>query len=298
MKFLRRIVVGVVALAVLAAGAVYAISSYRLSRRYAVRDSVPVILSDSATVERGRHLAFAIAKCADCHGADLGGRLAIDAGPVGQLIAPNLTRGRGGLGGQLSDAQFVTAIRHGVRTDGRSLRMMPASAFNQMSDADVAAIVAYVRSVPPIDRENSATVIRPLGRLLYVVGQLPILSEAEMVPHSGIVRPAVVPGVTVAYGQYLATIGGCTGCHGPGLSGGHVPGTPPSFKPASNLSPTGIGSWSEGDFFRALREGKRPDGTAIDPFMPVQFTALMTDAEIRALLIYLRTVPPRATGTR
>ncbi len=298
MRFLRRALVGAVVLLALSAGVVFALSSYRLSRTFTIRDSIPAIVSDSATIARGRHLAIAVSKCVDCHGSDLGGQLAIDAGPIGQLVAPNLTSGKGGVLPSLSDADLVRAIRHGVRPDGTPIRFMPVTGFNRMSDDDVAAIVAYLRAAPPVDRASGASVVRPLGRLLYVAGQLPLMNEAELVPHEGITRTTPAPGPTAEYGDYLVTIGGCTGCHGAGLSGGHVPGTPPAFKPAANLTPTGIGQWSEGDFFKALREGKRPDGTSIDPFMPVKYTALMTDDEIRAIFAYLRTVPPRETGTR
>ncbi|HMN07813.1 MAG TPA: cytochrome c [Gemmatimonadaceae bacterium] len=298
MRFIRRALLGAVLLVALVAGGVFALSSYRMSRRIAVHDSEPVIRTDSASIARGRHLAIAIAKCVDCHGADLGGQLAVDAGPIGQLIAPNITSGAGGVLSALSDAELVRAIRHGVRPDGTPLRFMPTTSFNLLSDEDVAAIVAYLRAAPPVDRPSRGSVVRPLGRLLYVAGQLPLMNESELVPHDGITRRTPPAGATAEYGAYLATVGGCTGCHGPGLSGGHVPGTPPSFKPAANLTPSGIGQWSEQDFVTALREGKRPDGSVIDPFMPVKYTAQMTDDELRALYAHLRTVPPRETGTR
>lgn len=298
MRFIRRALLGAVLLVALVAGGVFALSSYRMSRRIAVHDSEPVIRTDSASIARGRHLAIAIAKCVDCHGADLGGQLAVDAGPIGQLIAPNITSGAGGVLSALSDAELVRAIRHGVRPDGTPLRFMPTTSFNILSDEDVAAIVAYLRAAPPVDRPTRGSVVRPLGRLLYVAGQLPLMNESELVPHDGITRRTPPAGATAEYGAYLATVGGCTGCHGPGLSGGHVPGTPPSFKPAANLTPSGIGQWSEQDFVTALREGKRPDGSVIDPFMPVKYTAQMTDDELRALYAHLRTVPPRETGTR
>ncbi len=298
MRFIRRALLGAVLLVALVAGGVFALSSYRMSRRIAVHDSEPVIRTDSASIARGRHLAIAVAKCVDCHGADLGGQLAVDAGPIGELIAPNITSGAGGVLSALSDAELVRAIRHGVRPDGTPLRFMPTTSFNILSDEDVAAIVAYLRAAPPVDRPTRGSVVRPLGRLLYVAGQLPLMNESELVPHDGITRRTPPAGATAEYGAYLATVGGCTGCHGPGLSGGHVPGTPPSFKPAANLTPTGIGQWSEQDFVTALREGKRPDGSVIDPFMPVKYTAQMTDDELRALYAHLRTVPPRETGTR
>jgi len=105
-------------------------------------------------------------------------------------------------------------------------------------------------------------------------------------------------GVTVEYGHYIAAIAGCKGCHGPGLSGGPIPGGPPEWKPAANITPTGIGHYKETDFFLALREGKRPGGAPIDSLMPFRYTKDMTDDEIRALYMYLKTVPPKPYGGR
>lgn len=71
----------------------------------------------------------------------------------------------------------------------------------------------------------------------------------------------------------------------------------PGAPPAQNITPAGIGKWSEADFFRALRVGKRPDGSTINTLMPWELTSQMSDDEIKALLFYLRTVPPKQTGT-
>ena len=101
---------------------------------------------------------------------------------------------------------------------------------------------------------------------------------------------------TARYGAYLAA--GCTGCHGPGDSGGKIPGTPPDWKPAANITPAGIGHYTEADFIRALREGRRPNGAPIDSLMPWRLTREMTDVELRALYAYLRTVPARPYGNR
>jgi hypothetical protein len=83
------------------------------------------------------------------------------------------------------------------------------------------------------------------------------------------------------------------------LSGGTLPGAPPDAKPAANITPEGIGTWTEQDFFRAMREGVRPDGTPIDStMMPIPLTREMTDLETRAVYMYLRTVPPKPFGGR
>ena len=125
------------------------------------------------------------------------------------------------------------------------------------------------------------------------------LLPAELIDHNAPRPTGVTPGETVEYGQYLAV--GCSGCHGPGYSGGPIPGTPPEFPPAANITPdktTGIGNWSKADFVKALREGKRPDGTDINPFMPWKNFSQMTDQEVGALWLYLQTVPPKAKGGR
>lgn len=296
MRILKRILLSLLALVASAAAVVVLLSRSRMNARVEVSDPAPVVATDSATIARGSYLVRAIAKCADCHDTDMGGKLAIDAGPVGQMWAPNLTSGAGGVGATLSDADFIRAIRHGVGREGRKLLFMPSAVWPDMADEDVTAIVAYLRSLPPVDRAVPAPVVRPLGRVLYLAGQLPMY-EAELIDHDGPFNRTKPPvGPTADYGKYLATIGGCVGCHGAGLSGGRVPGTPPEFKPAANITPTGIGRWSEADFFRAMREGKRPDGSAIDPFMPIAATRLMTDVDTRAIWEFLKTVPPREFG--
>jgi mono/diheme cytochrome c family protein len=297
MKILKRALLGLFALVVLAVVGVYAVSAIRMGQTIAVSDPAPAITTDSAALARGQYLTTAIAKCVGCHGADLGGQLFIDGGPLGTFYAPNLTSGTGGVLAQRSDAELVNAIRHGLGPDGRKLAWMPSQGWVDMADDDVAAIVAYLRSVPPVNRDSPASSIGPLGRALYVVGVLPFY-EAEHFVHDASRPPRPTAGVTPEYGRYLTEIGGCHGCHGPTLSGGSPPGAPPDFKPPANLTPTGIGHYSEADFVRALREGKRPDGSPIDSMMPWPLTKGMTDEDIRATFAFLKTVPAKAFGNR
>lgn len=98
------------------------------------------------------------------------------------------------------------------------------------------------------------------------------------------------------HGRYLVESSGCAGFHGYGLSGGRVAG-PPGLPPAANLTPAGIGHWKEADLTRALREGK-PDGTAINPFMPLDTYRNMTDLEIAAIWKHLTSVPPKPFGNK
>lgn len=247
-------------------------------------------------VARGAHLVNAVTKCVGCHGADLGGTKFIDDPALGTIPASNITRGRGGRITDYDDAALERLLRHGIKSDGTPALVMPSEEYALLSDEDLAAVIAYVRSVPPVDRELPAKRLKFVGRGLVTGG---VLKYAYDVIDHGAAPPASVPvGETAQYGQYLANIGGCTGCHGPGLSGGRIPGAPPDFKPASNITPKGIGHYTEADFFRALREGLRPGNVPIDSSMPFRLTKDMTDTEIKAVYAYLRTVPAKEYGNR
>jgi mono/diheme cytochrome c family protein len=133
-------------------------------------------------------------------------------------------------------------------------------------------------------------------RALYAAGQVKLLA-AEEVKHGRRHDVSVASEPTAAFGKYLAS--GCVGCHGDGLSGGKIPGAPPEWGPAANITPTGIGRWSEADFARALRTARRPDGSMIDStVMPIRLLRQMNDVEMAALYAYLRTVQPREFGNR
>jgi cytochrome c553 len=285
------------AVLLLAAGTLYGYTERRITRKWSVTAHALTIPTDSLAIARGRHITTAISRCVGCHGPDLGGQVFIDIPPVAFLYAANLTRGRGGVGGQLSDLDWERAIRHGVKPDGSVLLFMPAQEFRLLSDPDAAALIAYLKTLPPVDREPMKNRVGPIGRALYAKGDVALI-PAELVDQTAPHPAAIPPGVTAEYGRYLADVGGCRGCHGQGLSGGHVPGTPPDWKPAANITPAGIAHYKEEDFFRALREGKRPGGAPIDSFMPYQYTKNLTDDEIRALWLYLKTVPPKPFGGR
>jgi mono/diheme cytochrome c family protein len=274
------------------AGVVYALSERRLHARFDVPTHPFVVRADSASIAEGGRLAT-VKGCVDCHGARLTGNTIIDDPLVGRLAGPNLSRG--GRGATLTDADWERAVRHGVRRDGSSLTVMPSGEFSGMSDADLSAIVAYVRSLPADTTPTVPVRAGPMIRTLFVAGQVNLASAAD-VDHTRPHPASVVAEPTPAFGKYLAQ--GCTGCHGPGFAGGKVPGTPPDWKPAANITPEGIGHYTEEDFVRVLREGKRPDGTPVDTLMPYRLTRHMTDVELRALYSYLRTVPAKPYGTR
>lgn len=293
-KFWRilKIGLGVVAgVALLSVVALFALSSYRLQRRHAVPPLPKLALAtDPVVLARGGHVATSFGTCTLCHGDDFGGKVYFEVGPLGIAVGPNLTRGQGGIGAQLTTDDWVRAIRHGVGRKGTSLIVMPSQDFEHLANDDLTALISYLKQVPPVDRTLPDSKLRWLGRALLAAGKLPVLT-AEKTRKLPLVN-TIDRRPSASYGLYLATVGGCRGCHRPNLAGGllDAPGVPP----ASNLTRAGSGTWSEAAFVRLLRTGKRPNGTALHPVMPWQQAGMMTDDELRALWLYLRSVPPVA----
>jgi len=296
LKWFAGLVAVLLVIAVLAAIALYAITETWLGERYDIAIAPIVVATDPADVAEGRRLAVTRG-CTDCHGADLGGRAVVDDPAMGVFYATNLTAGAGGVAGQYELADWQRAIRHGVGADGRPLVLMPSFEYHPMSDGDLGRLIAYLTTVPPVDRPPEPLTLGPLARLLLSVGEIKL--SARIIDHTAPRPTAPPPGPTAEYGAYLAV--GCTGCHGESFSGGKIPGVPPEWPAASNITPdtdTGLGQWSAADFEAALRRGVRPDGQKLDPIMPAAQFAEMTDDEVEALWAYLKTVPPRGFGDR
>ena len=206
----------------------------------------------------------------------------MDDDPVfGRLVASNLTAGKGGIGGRFSDEDFIRAIRHGVRPDGSPLIIMPSELFNKLGEADLGAVIAYIKSLPPADNELPSTTAGPLVRLLVLLEEN--LLPAQVIDHDAPFPSMPAPGVTAEYGKYLAVA--CTACHGDDL-GGQGEGGP-------NITAGGRpGKWSEADFINTLRTGVTPRGNNLDPEnMPWKSFARLTDDELKAVWLYLRIVP-------
>ena len=285
---------GLIALCLIAAGTLYALSGRKLSAKHdppAERELV--IPSDSASIARGAHLVNAL-PCGQCHEIDLGGKLFADAGPFALLVGPNLTRGRGGRNPPLTDADWERAIRHGLKPDGTALVVMPSEIFGAIADDDMAPMIAYLKQLSPVDRELQPTTLRIVGRMVLGVGQFKTAAElAPRTPHLATVDRTPGP----EYGRYLASMAGCKGCHGDSFSGG--PGFGPESPPVSNITPTGIGHYTEEDFKTAMRTGQRPrNGGTLNDEMPWKFYGKMTDAELQSIWLFLKTLPPKQHGEK
>jgi mono/diheme cytochrome c family protein len=292
LKVLGILLGAVIVIALVGLALLYFLSERRIDRRYEVAVEDIAVPSDAKAIERGARVAL-LRGCIGCHGANLAGRTFIDDALFGHMYTPNLTSG--GLGAQLSPADWERAVRHGVGHDGRSLIIMPALEFHGLGNEDLADVIAFARSVPVVEQSwPSPPRVGPIARALLVFDQADVI-PAEHIDHRAPHPPKPKLGATPEYGAYLAS--SCTGCHKSDLAGGTIPG---EGVVAANLTmdqATGIGAWSEADFVKTLRTGTRPDGRALDPVMPWEITAQMTDVELSAIWQYLKTLPALREGT-
>jgi cytochrome c553 len=289
--WLRRGLIGIGALFAIVALALvtlYAVGASRLGETHDVRVSAVAIPDDADAVSRGRHLARAVLFCTECHGENLQGQEIESEPGLLTFAAPNLTSGRGGVGAELDDEDWVRAIRHGVNRDGRGMLIMHADAYNHLTADDLGAVIAFARSVPPVDNEPPAANVEPLGVVLFALGlfdmeNMPFI-PAEVVDHDAPVPDGPAPGPTPEYGDYLVTVGLCRMCHGATLRG--APPIDPSFPSGPNISVYGVKTREQLE--RTLRTGTTPDGRQLDgEFMPYRVFQNMTDEEIGAIWQYL-----------
>jgi cytochrome c553 len=180
----------------------------------------------------------------------------------------------------------VRAIRHGVNADGRGLLIMHSNAYNNFSRDDLASIVAYVKSVPPVDNEV-VTEVKPLGRVMVGLGlfdheALPLIS-AEVIDHARPFVESPEPGATAEYGKYLMSVTVCTMCHGDDLRGG--PPIDPSYPPGPNVALRAeANGWTDEEFVSTMRTGVTPDGRTLNQeWMPWDVFGKLTDDELTAL---------------
>jgi mono/diheme cytochrome c family protein len=254
----------------------------RRDRPYQVPALGLTVTAEATRVARGGHLVRTLGGCTECHGSDLGGRVMED-GALMRLVGPNLTGGRGSAVEGYADEDWARAIVHGVNRAGRAILAMPSKELRGFANDDVAAMIAFVQSVPPVDRALPGTRVGLLGGVMVGLLGLPLWS-AEQIDHWAPRPASPPPGPTRMYGEYLVQV--CRGCHGPELRGGikHDPKLPAS----ADISAGAMAAWTFPGFLRALREGKRRDGSAMTDAMPWRATAGLKDDELRAIWLALR----------
>ncbi|ROZ72744.1 c-type cytochrome [Ramlibacter sp. WS9] len=287
--------VGAVVVVVAGAGAVgYKLAESKMARKVEVTVKPVAYVTDAQSLERGKYL-FESRGCVDCHGANGGGRTFVENDKGLKLAGPNITPGGATAGYKPDD--WVRIIRHGVKSNGQAAMIMPSEDYNRFTDQDLASLVAYVRGLPPVTGGAAVVQLPVPVRVLYGFGA--IKDAAAKIDHSLPPAQPVAAGVTVQHGAYVANM--CIGCHGEKLSGGKIPGGPPDWPAAANITP-GEGSAmtrykDSAAFVTMLRSGKRPDGTPIK-VMPFESLAKLNDVDAQAIYEFLKTVPPRPAGGR
>lgn len=288
LKWIAMAVGSLLALVLVVGFVMFLIGSSRLNKTYEFPPSELDLPTDEASLELGRHRVESL--CAGCHGEDLSGiEKWFNAAPLGTIDSANLTGGEGGVGATYTDEDFVNAIRHGIDSEGKPIFMPAVVSTAYLSDEELGAIIAYIRTLPPVDHQTNGANFTPLAKIMLVAGVLPQL-PVEVVSHETHVA-ATEAGPTAEYGKYMVDTHDCRLCHGPNLNGGPFP-DPTITKISPNLTPGGqVAFWTEEEFINAIRTGVTPGGHELDPaLMPWKDYAKFYDFELQAIYVYLQSV--------
>lgn len=264
------------------------VGALRLNAKHSNPVAEVTVAMTPGQIARGEHIAYL---CLGCHSSD--GELPLEgqnflageggAPPVGALYAPNLTPAHFA---SWSDGEIIRAIREGVHKSGRSLIIMPSKTFHNMSDEDVQALVAYLRSQPAVEPNTPANRLNLLGVAFTLMA--PLASAQPPITQPVVAPPA---GPTAEYGAYLTSFVGCSDCHGEKLDG-VVTGGDPNAPSAPNLTKI-VPSWTEEQFISFFRTGVDPGGEAVGEEMPWQdYDRFASDDDLRAIYAYLHGLPP------
>ena len=297
MRWLKRIAIALLVLVVLVAAALFAgeqLARQKMQRRVDIQVQPVAFRDDAAAIERGRYL-YASRGCVDCHGAQGNGRMFVDDGKGMRIAGPNISPGPGSVVAPYQPVDWVRAIRHGVNPKGRALMIMPSEDYNRFTDEDFAALVAYIRHLPPATGGGPVLDLPLPVRAMYGFGL--IHDAAGRIDHTLAPEKPVPDGVTIEHGAYVANM--CLGCHGAKLAGGKIAGGPPDWPAAANLTP-GEGSamprYPDAEsFVKMFKTGNRPDGAAIQ-VMPFGSLGAMNDTDVRALYLYLKSLQAQPHG--
>lgn len=262
----------------------------------------PLSAAAETPLERGAYLMNAVVACGNCHtqqtpegplpGMELAGGMVIDFPDAFVARVPNITPDQETGIGAWSDAEIIRAIREGIRPDGSLIGPpMPIHLYRGIADEDAKALVAYLRSVAPV--KNA------VEKSEYKIPLPPSYG-----PPVGEVA-SVDPSDQLAYGAYLAgPAAHCIECHSPmgpegapdwehqtGAGGFVFPG-PWGESVSANITPTNLGDWSDEQIKTVIKTGVRPDGSRLLPPMGIYYYANMTEADLDAIVVYLRSLKP------
>jgi mono/diheme cytochrome c family protein len=297
MRLILKILVGALAVAVLAVGAIYVASERKLHR------DIPLgtfVVAPGASAERGRR-EVQLRGCDGCHGKQLEGQDLTAHAPVliRLLYRRATTPTLGDITRDLTDAQLERALRHGVASNGRALAEMPSFFIYYIDDADLSDIIAYLRSLPPVEHSTSTVTYGPLIRLQILLGYDlfgygppypigPFYVDSMMHDAPRFPASSTDP---MAEGSYLAhSI--CSECHGVDLHGGAAdPPVDPTVPPDLAI----VQAYSRADFGKLLNGGIGLGGRKLGLWMTEvgqHRTPHLTDDEVSDLYTYLHQLAP------
>jgi mono/diheme cytochrome c family protein len=259
--------------------------------------------SAETPLERGSYLVNTIMTCGNCHspkgppqaiaGKDFSGGLSWDEPPF-KVTAPNITQDKETGIGDWTSAQIKTLLRTGMQPNGVHIAMvMPTGFYHIMTERDVDAVVAYLRTIKPVSNKVADPIYKmPQAEHVFPGGEKPF-TEAMLTDK-------------VKKGFYLATIGHCMECHTPmekgqhpwdrlGAGGFEFPG-PWGVVHSRNITSSktkGLGDWTDAEIKRAITQGIRKDGSKLTGPMGFEYYAKMTPADLDAIVAWLRTVPAK-----
>jgi mono/diheme cytochrome c family protein len=235
-------------------------------------------------IQRGRAISDGF--CSACHsktgtltgGLDIGEHFPI---PIGTFVSSNLTPA--GRLSRWSDGDIFRAVRNSIDGDGRWLVIMSYTNSGKLSDDDIQAVIAYIRSLPAAGKQtpNPPDHLNLLGVMMLGAGMLP---QGKPVSTGIVTAPPKSP--TLQYGEYILSYQDCRSCHGDKLTGG-VPGQLGPLGPDLNL----VKRWKLEEFITTMRTGVDPNGHELSKQMPWQPIGRMGDEELRAVYEYLTQLP-------
>lgn len=310
MKWLKPIGIVVVVVLVLAGGA-GAVMELRSPKARPI-DAAKKFEATPERLARGKYIVESQTHCLFCHSDHDWGTHGAPVLPgmtgagwdipyaenkmPGRVFAPNITPDPETGIGALPDDAIARAIREGVGHDGRALFMMPSNHFRSLSDEEVASIVVFLRTLPPVKKQRELTQIQIPVRWFMKFGPQPLTAP---VPEADAADP-------VARGKHLAEIGLCAECHTPvnerhealpgmALAGGQEFVIGGVKYRSANITPhaSGLAHYDEALFIKTMRTGNI-GGRRLSPIMPFDDVGKLTDADLKALWAYLKTVTPVA----
>ena len=276
LRRLRKIVLiglaGVVGIALVGVVVIYAVSTWKLSRHHEAAETALRVTPVASLATEGARLAH-VNGCFGCHGDALTGRVFVDNFLVGRLSAPNLTR----IIPHYTNQQIADVIRGGVRSDGTGVVFMPSHTFVRLADADIAAIVAYMRTLEPRADAAQDASFGLIARALIASGMMPL--EPDVVDRSQ-VGPTMRPSDAAALGPYVAKTT-CAICHGGDLHGDQQMQSPNLFAM--------VPAYSLADFKALMSTGVAIGGRKLGLMSEMSQSALkyLSDDEMAAVYAYL-----------